>query len=87
MGCTGGQTVYIVLLVGSKQQSAEPSKWVALFISLQLLRPHCNSPLHSELLSQSPSFSSQGFSILQHDHVNSSPDPVQSHLLSLTITK
>ena len=72
------------------QQSATAGKFVLLWKSLQLFSPHRSSlPLHSSLLSQSPSFFLHLFSILQHvhpglpvdgpvDHATSSSHPLQS---------
>ena len=71
------------------QQSANAGKFVLLCTSLQLFSPHRSSPLHSSLLSQSPSFFLHLFSILQHvhpglpvdgpvDHATSSSHPLQS---------
>ena len=73
------------------QQSASAAKFAgtAGCILLQLFSPHRRSPSHSSLLSQSPSPSVHGFSMLQHvhpglpvdgpvDHATSSLHPLQS---------
>ena len=75
----------------STQQSASAAKFAGFAgcISLQLFSPHRRSFSHSSLLSQSPSFTLHGFSILQHvhpglpvdgpvDHATSSSHPLQS---------
>ena len=75
--------------VGLTQQSAPLGKGFPVFKLSQLSMPQIRPSSQSLLLSQSPSFSSQGSSILQHDHVFSSvngcPDiPVQSQSKDLT---
>ena len=46
------------------QQSASDA-----YISPQLSVPHLRWPMHSSLLSQSPSPNSQGYTAVQHSHV------------------
>ena len=80
------------------QQSASAAKFSgsAGFSSLQLFSPHRRGNSHSSSLSQSPSFTLHGFSMLQHvhpglpvdgpvDHASSRVDPLQSHPCVLTV--
>ena len=70
-------------VVALMQQSASRAKFVlSLCIALQLFSPHRSSPSHSSLLSQSPSFSLHGFSILQHVHPGAPVDGPVDHALS-----
>ena len=50
--------------------------------SRQLFLPHLRSPLQWLSLSQSPSFSSQGLELVQHDHIFSW---VPSHLILVVV--
>ena len=83
---------------GGTQQSASAAKFVlSPCIALQLFSPHRRLLTHSSLLSQSPSFSLHGFSMLQHvhpglpvdgpvDHAASKVSLLQSHLSSCALT-
>ena len=52
--------------------------------SRQLFLPHLRSPLQWLSLSQSPSFSSQGLELVQHDHIFSW---VPSHLILVVVVE